>query len=232
MGALTQWISEHPVVGTWITIISLLGVLITVIAFIMQVRSKRKRAVSYTIASTVLIDNKVSAIDGIKVLFQDEEVTTVTVSNIRLWNSGNELLEEGDFYPNYGLKIIVPENEKILAIAVAEQTDVTCNVNVKISSEIGTEAAILFSCLEPRQGATINVYHTNTRDEEIKITGKIKGGKVGDKSIDLSIESGELYMSIGKYKVYFDGGLWSAGRNIVDFLYQAFGISVVKGKKK
>lgn len=232
MKELTQWITAHPEVSTWITIISVFGVIVSLIALILQIKDKKKRAVYYNIASTVLIDNKVSAIEGIKILFQNKEITTVSVSNIKLWNGGNEFLEKSDFYPGCPLKIVVPENEKILAIALTEQSDETCKINARISDENMSEATISFYCLEPRQGGTINVYHTNTADDGLKIVGKIKGGRVINKSVDVDIENGEMSMSIGKYKVYFDGGLFAAGRDIFDLLYHTFGISVVKGKRK
>ena len=232
MEKLTQWITEHPVVTTCVTLISLIGVLLTAIALILQIRDKKKRAIYYTIASTVLIDNKVSAIDGIKILFQDNEISTVAVSNIKLWNGGNEFLEEKDFYPGYELKIVVPESEKILAIAVSEQSDDVCNINAQISNTKSSEALVSFYCLEPRQGATINVYHTNINDKETKMIGKIKGGKVINKSIEIAIDEGELCMSVGRYKIYFSGGIWGAGRNIIDSFSNTFGISVIRSKKK
>ena len=49
METLTKWIAENPVVTTWITIISLLGVAITVIALILQVKDKKRKAIYYTI---------------------------------------------------------------------------------------------------------------------------------------------------------------------------------------
>ena len=89
METLTKWIAENPVVTTWITIISLLGVAITVIALILQVKDKKRKAIYYTINSTILIDNEVSKIDGMKILFYDKKVDTVVISKIKLWNGGN-----------------------------------------------------------------------------------------------------------------------------------------------
>ena len=96
---LTKWISENPVVTTWITIISLVGVVGTLIALILQIKDKKKKAIFYTLSTTVLVDNEVSKIEGIKILFNDEPVSTVVISGIKLWNGGNEILEENSFYP-------------------------------------------------------------------------------------------------------------------------------------
>lgn len=48
MNRLTQWIADNPVITTWITLISLIGVVITVIALIMQIRDKKRKIIYYT----------------------------------------------------------------------------------------------------------------------------------------------------------------------------------------
>lgn len=47
MNRLTQWIADNPVITTWITLISLIGVVITVIALIMQIRDKKRDNLFY-----------------------------------------------------------------------------------------------------------------------------------------------------------------------------------------
>lgn len=230
MEALTKWIAENPVVTTWITIISLVGVVITIIALIMQIKDKKKRAIYYTINSTILVDNEVSRIDGIKILFQDKEIETVVVSKIKLWNGGNEILETSDFYPNYNLSIKVPQNEKILGAIVNEETDKTCKVDVQNLTQDENVRIIDFYCLEPRQGATITIYHTNIDEKETEVVGKIKGGKVLNRSVEVIIEDGEMCMATGSHKIYFSGILRPYIRLAGNFS-EMFGISIVKRKK-
>lgn len=232
MEALTNWIANNPVITTWITIISLLGVIITVIALILQVKDKGRKAIYYTITSTVLVDNEVSQIDGIEILFHDKKVNTVAISNIKLWNGGNEILEESDFYPENELKIIVPESEKILAATIIEVTDDTCKLNVQIANQKVNQALVSFYCLEPRQGATINIYHTNVDVKDTELIGKIKGGKVLNKSLEVGIEDGEMCMSTGNHKIYFSGGIFSTGSQAIKMFPNILGISIVKTKKK
>ncbi len=47
MNRLTQWIADNPVITTWITLISLIGVVITVIALIMQIRDKKRKIICF-----------------------------------------------------------------------------------------------------------------------------------------------------------------------------------------
>lgn len=232
MNALTQWIADNPVVTTWITLISLLGVLITVIALILQIRDKKRRAIYYTITSTILVDDEVSQINGIKILFQDKEVSTVAISTIKLWNGGNEILEESDFYPEHELKIVVPQNEKILAAAVIEETDDTCKVKIAAPNRKENEIVVSFYCLEPQQGATINVYHTNVNERETELVGKIKDGKVTNKSIEVGMEDGEMCISTSNCKIYFGSNPFSIGTQAIRLFPNILEISIVKRKKR
>lgn len=230
MEKVTQWIAENPVISTWITLISLLGVIITIIALILQIKDKKRRAIYYTMASNVLIDNEVSKIEGIKVLFNEKEVSTIVVSNVKVWNGGNEIIEQTDFYPENELKLIIPSEEKILAASIVTETEKTCKFNIKMNDYEKNEAIISFYCLEPGQGATVNIYHTNLNDEYTKIVGKIKGGKLVNKSFEIITEDGEIYISTDRYKFYLDRGVFGIGISMKEVFQNLFGISIKKKK--
>lgn len=232
MNALTQWIANNPVVTTWITLISLVGVLITVVALILQIRDKKRRAIYYTVTSTILVDDEVSKINGIKILFQDKEISTVAISTIKLWNGGNEILEESDFYPEHELKIVVPKNERILATAVIKETDDTCKVKIATSNHKENEKVVSFYCLEPQQGATINVYHTNANEREIELVGKIKDGKVTNKSIEVGKEDGGMCISTSNYKIYVGSKPFGIGSHTIRLISNSLGMCVIKKMKK
>lgn len=231
IGTLTKWIAENPEVTTWITIISLLGVVITIIALILQIKDKKRKAIYYTINSTILVDNEVSKIDGIKILFHDKKVDTVVISKIKLWNGGNEILEESDFFPNFELKISIPDTEKILTAVVIEETDETCGVRVQNTVQNENEMLINFYCLEPQQGATVTVYHTNVDESKTNLVGKIKGGKVLNRSIEMMIEDGEICMSTGSYKISLQGGFFRLYLRLLQIFPATLGISITKTKK-
>lgn len=232
MDALTQWIANNPVVTTWITLISLFGVLVTVVALILQIRDKKRRAIYYTISSTTLVDDEVSKIKGIKIFFQDKEVSTVAISTIKLWNGGNEILEKSDFYPEHELKIVVPQNEKILAATVLEETDDTCEVKIEVSNHKENEYVVSFYCLEPQQGAIINVYHTNVNEKKTELVGKIKEGKVINKSIEVVIEDGEMCISTSNHKIYVGNNPLSICVQAIHLLSNNLGISIIKRNKR
>jgi len=106
MSQLIQWLSNNPVVSVWITIISSIGFLVTVTAFVVQMKDRRKKILCYTISSTLLFDKCISQIDGVSLFYQNAPIESLSVSNIRIWNAGNEIVHESDFYPENELKVI------------------------------------------------------------------------------------------------------------------------------
>ena len=230
MDNLTQWIADNPIVSTWITIISLVGVVITIIALIMQIKDKKRKAIYYTISSNTLVDENISQINGIKVLFKGTEVNTIVVTNIKLWNGGNEILESLDFYPENGLKLIIPNNEQILAVGISDETKEECKF--EIIDNDNNEVGFSFYCLEPKQSVSLIVYHTNTNEKETKVSGKIKGGKILNKSIELSTDGDEIYISTGKYRIYFEREFLGMGFPMINIIPNILGISIRKEKDK
>ena len=231
MDKLTQWIADNPVISTWITLISLIGVVITIIALVIQIRDKKRKMIHYTMTSNLLVGHTISKIDGIKVLFKDEEVNSVSCTVVKIWNGGNQLIEQTDFYPQRELKFIVPNSEKILTAIVIDEAEESCEFKIDIRENIPNEARILFYCLEPKQTATLNFYHTNVNEKETKLDGKLKGGKIINKSVEISTENGKLCVSTGKYKIYFDDFL-GIRVPIISRISDILGVTIVKHKKE
>lgn len=230
MNRLTQWIAENPVITTWITLISLIGVVVTVIALIIQIRDKKRKVMYYIKNSNILLDNDISCIEGIKVFFYNDEVNTIAVTTIKIWNNGNTILEMADFYPEKEIKVTIPKTEKILAANIVDQTEDTCKAEFSIVDK--NVAAFTFYCLEPGQGATINLYHTNIDEEETKVEGRLKGGKIINKTFEILTENGELIVSNGIISVYFRSGFMGISSNFYRIILRLFGVTVKKKERK
>ena len=152
-------------------------------------------------------------------------------TNVKIWNGGNQILEQTDFYPEKELRVVIPHNCRILAATVVDETEDTCNIKINLLKDKPNEAIISFYCLEPKQGATFNIYHTNVDEKETILEGKIKDGKILNKSIEIATEDGEMYISTGNYKIYFDRWIFKSGLPVINPFSDFFGISIVKQKK-
>ncbi|MCD7872911.1 MAG: hypothetical protein LUG21_06415, partial [Clostridiales bacterium] len=146
-----------------------------------------------------MINNEISGIEGIKVLFAEEEVKTIVVSTVKLWNSGNEYIESSDFYNENPLKFTMPKTDKILAAAFVEEPDKACQFQINLSTNIQNEALISFYCFEPHQSVRINIYHTCADEKALNLDGRIKGGRIANSAIEMDTQNGEMCISTHKY---------------------------------
>lgn len=73
--------------------------------------------------------------------------------------------------------MVVPQNDRIFAATVVSETEETCGVNIELQKEKINEAIVSFYCLEPKQGTTLNVYHTNTIEKDTEVFGENKRRK-------------------------------------------------------
>ncbi len=126
--------------------------------------------------------------------------------------------------------VTIPKTEKILAANIVDQTEDTCKAEFTIVDN--NVAAFTFYCLEPEQGATINLYHTNINEVETKVEGKIKGGKIINKTFELLTENGELIVSNGIISVYFSGGFMGIGSSFYRMILSLLEFTVKVRDKK
>ena len=70
--------------------------------------------------------------------------------------------------------------------------------------------------------------HTNIDEDETKVDGRLKGGKIVNKTLEIFTENGELIVSNGIFRVYWDGGFMGIGLNFFRNISRLLGITVKK----
>lgn len=103
MDAIANWIAKNPYLTATGLLATFLGLIIAIITPIIQ--RKRKR-LYYTLSTTPLVERAVSNIKDLEVLFSGKHIESLSVTNVRLWNSGNTLITNDDFYKNHELNLI------------------------------------------------------------------------------------------------------------------------------
>lgn len=216
MTQIYNWVSNNPAVSVWITIFSVISGIITIRAYSVQMKDRRKKTLCYTVSSTILLDNKVSQIEGISVNHQNTQINSLTVSEIHIWNTGNEIINGYDFYNEKSLKVMIPTGEQILSFT---ETKDICETSKTIISQMElNELGVTFDCYEPKQGTSFTIYHTSVLEKSVNISGKIKGGKLVDKSINFIFRDGEFILATETFKYTF---------SVASFLSVLLGISSI-----
>ena len=227
---LTHWIENHPDISTIIYVLTVIGFVISLIAFRIQLKERKRKQISYSVNSNVLINDEISNIEGIEVLYKNKPVKTIVVSNIRIWNSGNKYIDQNSLYEDKYLSIEIPENETILSAVILDKSGDSCGFSLDLPYDSPNSVSVLFYCIEPTQYVSINVYHTNIDKKPIVLNGNLKGGKITERSIEYLNDRGDSRIIVGDYYMIVDKN--NLFFNLFNNVFDMFGIRIGKRKNK
>lgn len=115
---------------------------------------------------------------GVIVHFHDEAVPRISRSIVRIWNSGNAILEKSQVAPSDPIRInLLSPTSKILYFAPIKESNKASNIQILESdTEFGT-LEIAFDYLDPGDGVAIGILHTDYCPWP-NIAGSIKGSQI------------------------------------------------------
>jgi len=180
MKTIATWISENPYIAAAGLIATFLGLIIAIITPIIQ---RKRKQLHYTISTTLLVEEKISNIKNLEIFFSGEKIQKLSVTNIKIWNGGNALIDCNDIYAGHELTLRADDsNCLILGVDIAKQSADTIQCQIDNSSE---NIKLLFQTFEKKDYILLNIYHTGDDNTNFKLLGKIKDGKILDKTIDV-----------------------------------------------
>lgn len=136
-------------------------------------KGRTKKEFSYVAATYPIIESGHSSIPKVKIHFDGEEVTNLTISKFIIWNSGNEVLNGSDIVPTRELKVEIPAEQNILEAQIIAQTEETNCFAIKESTS--GYVKMTFDYADIQDGCVLQLLHTGDFDD-LKISCKIKGG--------------------------------------------------------
>lgn len=182
MEKIVNWISNNPYLAAAGLLVTFLGFIWGIVATIVQ---RERKQLYYTFSTTQLVEEELTAIRDMEILFRGEHIDTLSVTNICIWNSGNIVIKEADdFYPKHKLKI-TPCGFKILSIAMLEESSDTIESYFTINNN---EIDISFQTFEKGDYISFNVYHTGNNKCEFNVHGKILNGKIINKTVSIETQ--------------------------------------------
>jgi hypothetical protein len=121
-----------------------------------------------------LITDNVKKIEAIEIQFNGKRVQNLSLTHFALWNRGKDTINRQDVAPKDPLKILVVPPAELLAAEIMYTSNATNNFLIS-SNLTGGEISIDFDYFDNNEGLTIHIYHTGTNNDDIKLTGTIKG---------------------------------------------------------
>ena len=150
------------------------GIVGGVYGYITAKSNKRKKEITYTYYSNVLVQNGKEITDGIKISFNERRVKNITATKIAIWNSGNKSIKKDDFVKSIPFKIFVDNDAEILDAKIIAENE-PCN-NIKIQSKTSKELVLDLEYLDSKNGAVFQIIHTGNSCD-IKVSCKLIDGK-------------------------------------------------------
>ncbi|MBK7380317.1 MAG: hypothetical protein IPJ03_15240 [Ignavibacteriales bacterium] len=168
---ILQNIDGNTILNVISLFVGLLGILLAVIFF---VKSIKKKIPYYEVNSFNIISTKLEKkINDIEIFYKGQKVTSVTVSKIVIWNSGNETIRKSDIPETNKFTIDIEEDYEIYNYEILSITDSDCTLELKQE----TEGIVLdFNYLEPNQGFVVKLTHSGNNSNCLSLTGKVIGG--------------------------------------------------------
>ncbi|MCB1789556.1 MAG: hypothetical protein KDJ24_04610 [Gammaproteobacteria bacterium] len=166
-----SFLSQSP----WINLVSVaIGIFGIVLSTYFFLRSKSYIYPRFQKAGAALVASGIKNIDGLRILYRDRELTTLSLATVSFWNQGRRVLNSADMAPTEPLRIELPPGTTILQARVGETSSPSNNVKVKVRTGEPT-IDIQFDYLAGREGFTVEIFHDNISPNCPELKGTIKG---------------------------------------------------------
>lgn len=190
-----------------ISLISLgCGAASIVLAFILYRASKQRRLLAYATRTFRIISDKARGVNGLRVLYGDEPVRSLSVTRLGMWNAGNEVLRRTDIPSRHPPVIYAKKGVCILEAQLLETTSLANGIQLTPFEGEISGYAVMFEFLDPNDGALISIAHDGIEVDDIVMSGSIIGGHIRRRATDPETPN----KSIGLTTVVKDSGRSSA----------------------
>lgn len=180
---LADWLGTNP----WLSIASfIIAVISVVLAIIFYSKSKKVKSPCYAIRSINIVRDLVSKIESLEMLFAGQPIENLTVTKIAFWNAGNDTINSYDIPIAEPLTVHIKKGYQILDAKILYSKNPANQFSISTSDD-HSFVNLQFDYIDKEEGGVIQLIHTGTTDEDIEISGTIKGaGKLIKKYVPRS----------------------------------------------
>lgn len=173
MDKIVESIANNPYLVLVVETATLIALIIAIIIPIVQ---KRKKRLSFSYVTNVLISENLSEMDELLISFKGKIINHLSVTCFKIINNGNVIIEGNDVYKGHELKISPKKAfTRVISAKIISQSSNTVNGMVSLED---ANVNVSFQTFEVKDYLSINIYHTGDEDTEFTMTGKIKETKI------------------------------------------------------
>lgn len=156
----------------WVgAVIGILGVLIAIYTY---KRTKIGPRLVYQLDSLKVIGKDGRTPEEITIYYKGIKVPRIIKTTIIIWNSGTKTIDGVNIVKNDPLRLEFSDEEEIIAATILKRTKEVNEFEITSSSEQRNVLNIDFEYLDPKDGVSIEILHTDVRRYPV-FKGSIKG---------------------------------------------------------
>jgi hypothetical protein len=198
-GLILQDLAQNPVFTISGFVIGLLGLVLAIIFFI---KSRRFKAIKFTVSSRTLVENLRSELDGLEVSYKQVPQERITVSKVYIWNNGTDTIRDSDLTEISPFRLNFDGGAQLLDARIIFSTEPSNKFlidppNFPTDAVTGTFLNMSFDYLDRLEGVTLQLVHTGSTKQKIILEGKIKGARPisGLRNVSLPLKSGSFFFN-------------------------------------
>ncbi|MBT9449799.1 hypothetical protein ICN84_06880 [Akkermansia glycaniphila] len=149
-----------------------IGGLGIVIGILLYYRNKKEKKPVYQLQTINLLDDNISSINGVAISFQENKISSLSLSVLTFKNKGRQSIRRSDILKENPLRVILSQNCEILDYKLSSISSSDICVQMQLS-ENRRMLMIAFNYLEKDGEFTINIFHTGSADNDISLKCKI-----------------------------------------------------------
>lgn len=167
--SISSWISSSPYLNLVFLFLAIVSIFMSIFFYY---KGKRTKKPTYLYKSFALIENSISALEGLEIKYNKEQIDTLTLTKFAIWNAGNDIIEGSDIAQADKLRITLPNDKRIINIKPIFNRKVANSITIDIQNN---EGYINFDFLDFGDGAIFEIYHTSNHKDKVHLKGIIKG---------------------------------------------------------
>ena len=165
--AVADWLNGGPWLNLIFLALAIGGVLFGWAA------SRRIRIPTFSARTYRLVEEKLSKLQQLKILYNDRPIESLSLTRVAIWNRGRLPIEPDDMAPSAQLAVKVTERCKLLGAQIDSVVEPANNF--RISSDFDSNLiAIGFDYVSYNDGVVIQVFHTGTSNNDVRVLGTVK----------------------------------------------------------
>jgi hypothetical protein len=153
--------------ATWIT-----GGIGLVLSVFFYLRGKKEKAPRYTLEDNNLFEKLPDLVPELKVEYKGEQISNLTITKVRFWNAGKDTINDTDVVQPI---VIEAQSEcKIISAKLVRANQEANEFKCSLPEQGGLRVTISFRYLDFNEGGQVQIAHTGTGKERLKLTGRVK----------------------------------------------------------